>query len=391
MHLPVMTPITRLMYSGNICFLLLPCLFLATQAAQAQTSAAKVAVLLKMEMQNRRIPGLQLVVIQHRQIILTRELGVASLEFKVPVSSGTLFSINSIAKVFTGTAAMQLVEQGKLKLDDPVSRYLADLPAAWRPVTVRQLLSHTSGLPDIEDDRTDGLVGGKGEATAWRVVKTLPLTSRPGEKFNYIATNYLLVQRIIERLTGQPFENYIRMTQWKRAGLNKTVYGNSDDVVPQKSPTYTYYQLDRDKGERVQIKTLRQVNEYFPMSYRADAGVFSTATEMAHWLLALENGKLLKPESIKTMWTPVRLNNGKYDGFDQPYNAYALGWPVAARKEHPAVAPIGGGRAFILNYPDDDLSVILFTNLTGCSPGVIAEKIAAIYLNGSGRYHYSKF
>lgn len=198
---------------------------------------------------------------------------------------------------------------------------------------------------------------------------------------NYIATNYLLVQRIIERLTGQPFESHIRMTQWEPAGLRKTVYGNSGDVVPQKSPTYSYYQLDKDKGERIQTKTLRQVNEHFPVSYRADAGVFSTAIEMAHWLLTLENGKLLKPQSIKAMWTPVKLNNGKYDGFDLPYNAYALGWPVAVRKKHPAVAPMGGGRAFILDYPNDDLSVILFTNFTGCSPGGIAEKIAAIYLN----------
>jgi len=371
----------RKLYFKNIYFFLLPCLVLSVRTVQAQTPAAKVTALLKAEMQSRHIPGLQLAVIRHRQIILTRELGVASLEFKVPVNSGTLFSINSIAKVFTGTAIMQLVEQGKLKLDDSVSRYLGDLPAAWRPVTVRQLLSHTSGLPDIEDDQTDGLVGNKGESTAWRVVKIMPLPSRPGEKFNYIATNYLLAQRVIERVTGQPFENYIRMAQWKPAGLRKTVYGNSNDVAPQKSPTYTYYLLDRDKGERALTKTLRQVNEIFPLSYRADAGVFSTATEMAQWLLALENGKLLKPQSIRTMWTPVKLNNGKYDGFDPPYNAYALGWPVAVRKEHPAVAPIGGGRAFILTYPDDDLSVILFTNLTGCSPGAIAEKIAAIYLH----------
>lgn len=372
----------RQIYYGNIYFFILSCLFLSTQIAQAQTAAAKVTALLKKEMRTRHIPGLQLVVIRHKQIILTRELGIASLEFKVPVSSGTLFSINSIAKIFAGTAIMQLEEQGKLKLDNPISRYLDDLPDAWRPITVRQLLSHTSGLPDIEDDHTDGLVGNKGEETAWSVVKTLPLTSSPGEKFNYIATNYLLAQQIIERLTGQPFEDYIRMTQWKPARLRKTVYGNSVDVSPQKSPTYTYYQLDRDKGERILTETLRQVNENFPISYRADAGVFSTATEMAHWLLALENGKFLKQESIRTMWTPVRLSNGEYDGFEPPFNAYALGWPVAVRKKHPAIGPIGGGRAVILNYPDDDLSVILFTNLSGCSPAVIAEKIALVYLNG---------
>jgi CubicO group peptidase (beta-lactamase class C family) len=373
--------ISRFLYFGSICILLLSGLFLTSASAQAQTYPVKVNTLLKAEMKARHIPGLQLVVIRHHQIILEDDLGLANVEFNIPVNSGTLFSINSIAKVFTGTAIMQLVEQGKLKLDDHISRYLDDLPASWRSVTIRQIMGHTSGLPDIEDDQTDGLVGNKGEITAWRVVKTMPLVSRPGEKFNYIATNYLLAQRIIERLTNQPFETYIQNTQWVPAGLRVTVYGNSNNIVPQKAPTYTYYQLDRDKGKVVQTKKLLQANENFPLSYRADAGVFSTATEMAHWLLALESGKFIRQQSIRTMWTPVKLNNGKYDGFDPPFNAYALGWPVAVRKKHPAVAPIGGGRAAIVIYPDDDLSVILFTNLSGCAPQVIAEKIAAIYLN----------
>jgi len=372
----------RVLYRHILCVCLLSGLWPGSQLLHAQTNdSIQVTALLKSEMQSRHIPGLQLVVIRHGRIVLAEEQGLASLEFKVPVRSGTLFSINSIAKVFAGTAVMQLVEQGKLKLDAPIADYLDDLPAAWRPVTVRQVLSHTSGLPDIEDDLTDGLVGHMGEGTAWRVVKTLLLTATPGEKFNYIATNYLLVQRIIERLTREPFEDFIIRTQWQPCGLRKTIYGNSDDVVDEKSPTYSYYHLDRDKGERMKTSSLHQVNEQFTVSFRADAGVFSTATEMARWMLALMNGKLLKAENIKTMWTPVKLNNGKYDGFDAPYNAYGLGWPVANRKLHPAVASIGGGRAVVLHYPNDDLSVILLTNLTGCSPEMIAGKIAAVYLN----------
>ena len=122
-------------------------------------------------MRKRNIPGLQVAVIRHGRIAMLGAYGVANLQDKVPVTDDTVFSINSATKSFTGVAVMQLVEDGKLALDAPVSRYLEGLPAAWQPVTIRQLLTHTSGLPDIliapTGQGTGALVGDGSEASAW--------------------------------------------------------------------------------------------------------------------------------------------------------------------------------------------------------------------------------
>ncbi len=241
-------------------------------------------------------------------------------------------------------------------------------------------MSHTSGLPDVEDDMTTGLVGNKEEDTAWKIVQTMPLQFKPGEQFSYNATNYLLLGKIIEKISKFPFEKFVKKRQLNVVGMKKTIYGNSFDVVNNKSPTYSYYYQNKNTGEYIKGNQLLQVYEKFPKMLRTDAGIFSTAEEMAQWIIALQNMRLLKEKkSIETMWEPVKLNNGKLGGFGDILNGYALGWPIVARKRHPAVASIGGGRAAFLSYPEDNLSIILFTNLSGCSPELISDKIAKLY------------
>ncbi len=357
------------------CFLLL-----FGKASYGQTSAEKVNKLLREEMEKQKIPGLQLVVIDHSKIVLSEAMGVANVPFSVPATRNTIFSINSIAKVFTGTAIMQLVEEGKIEIEKPVSAYLDSLPESWKQVSVSQLLGHISGLPDIEDDFTSGLVGNKGEDTAWKVVQTLPVPFQPGEKFSYNATNYLLLQKIIEKYGQLPFEQFIQKYQLNKVGMKRTLFGNSFDVVKGKAPTYSYYFQDKNMGEYIKEDQLLEVYENFPKIFRADAGMFSTAEDIGYWILALMDNQLLKEKkSIKTMWSPVLLNDGKMDGFGGILNGYGLGWPVVERSRHRAVAPIGGGRAAFMIYPDDDIAIVLLTNLSGCFPELIIDKIAKIY------------
>ena len=368
------------MKNQNLLILFFLALLAIGKTSDGQTTTEKVNHLLNRKMEEQHIPGLQLIVIRNNKIVLSETKGIANVEFSVPVTKNTLFSINSIAKVFTGTAIMQLVEQGKIDIDKPVCDYLDGLPESWQKVTLSQLLGHTSGLPDIEDDATDGLVGGKGEKTAWKTVRTMPMQFKPGEQFSYNATNYLLLQKIIEKYGKLPFEQFIQKYQLDVVGMPKTIFGNSFDVVKDKAPTYCYYYLDREKGEYVKGDQLLEVYENFPKIFRADAGMFSTAEEMARWIIALQNKRLLKKEeSIKTMWKPVKLNDGKIEGFGGLLNGYALGWPVVVRSKHPAVAPIGGGRAAFMIYPQDNLSIVLLTNLSGSSPELIIDQIAKIY------------
>ncbi|ANH81164.1 hypothetical protein A8C56_09390 [Niabella ginsenosidivorans] len=164
----------------------------------ARTPNEKTDRYLITQMKQKQIPGLQIAVIKGTCVVFSASKGIADVAFNIPVSDSTIFSINSIAKIFAGVALMQLVEEGKVRLNDPIGRHVDSLPQSWQSITLRQLMEHVSGLPDVEDDRTGGPVGGRGEDSAWKLVQRLPLLAKPGETFNYMATNYLLIQKVIE-------------------------------------------------------------------------------------------------------------------------------------------------------------------------------------------------
>ncbi|MBF4507000.1 beta-lactamase family protein [Flavobacterium sp. JLP] len=367
----------------KIRFLIFCMFFVSQNYISAQDKTIKVINYLGAEMKKQKIPGCQLVIIKDKKILLSKAFGIANVSFSMPVKTNTIFSINSIAKVFTSVAIMQLEEQNKLNIQDSISLYIDSIPASWNKITIKQLLSHTSGLPDIEDERD--LIGGKGQDSAWFKVKKLPLLSNAGEKFYYNATNYFILQHIIEKCSGLDFETFVRKNQFDLAGMTSIYYANSYDVIKNKSPTYSYYFQDKITNEYSKTNKLVETHEEFPTKMKADAGAFTTAEEMTKWILALQSGKLLKDkEKINEIWNPVKLNNGTFDGFGGILNAYALGWPVINRKKHPAVAPIGGGRAAFVIYTKDNLTILLFTNLTGSAPQDIIEEIAKFYIPDLG-------
>ncbi|MEL6969982.1 MAG: serine hydrolase domain-containing protein [Bacteroidota bacterium] len=325
------------------------------------------------------IPGLQVAIIKNNEIVLSESLGLANVPFSVDVKENTIFPVCSISKIFAATAILQLEEQKKLTLLDPISKHIPTLPSNWNAVTIEQLLSNTSGLPDIEDPNKDELVGGGSQDSAWVKVQEMPLQFRPGEEFSYNATNYLLIQKIIEEYGETSYEEFIKTNQFKVAGMEQIIFANSFDVKENKCPTYIYYYRDETTGEYVKGANLLETNETFPTILRADAGAFSSASEMAKWVIALQSEKLIKRESINKMWAPAQLNNGEYGGFGDALDRYALGWPVMNREKHAALVAIGGGRAALAIYPEDDLVVILLTNLTGLLIHEVADEIAEFY------------
>ena len=362
----------------RINFFILSLIFFFSSCVLAQNKKREIISYLQKEMEEKKIPGCQLVVLKKDKIVLSEALGIAEVPFSVPVKKNTVFSINSIAKVFTSVAIMQLQEQNKLTVNDPISHHIDSIPENWKKITIKQLMSHTSGLPDIEDEK--GLIGDQGQDLAWLMVKKLPMQSEIGEKFNYNATNYFILQRIIEKCSGSSFEKFIRKNQFDVVEMKQIFYGNSFDVIKNKCPTYSYYHQDKVTNEYIKDNELKETYEEFPSKMIADAGAFTTTEEMAKWIIGLQSGKFLKEnENINTIWEPVNLNNGSYDGFGGLLNAYALGWPVIKRNNHPAVASLGGGRAAFIIYPKDNLVIILFTNLTGSYPEEIVEKIAGFY------------
>ncbi|MFD2786941.1 serine hydrolase [Hymenobacter rubripertinctus] len=357
----------------GVVLTLLLCLNSATQAQSAPDS---VDQLVQRTMRQLRIPGVQLAVVRHGQLVKLGNYGLANVQDSVPVTTQTPFFLNSITKAFVGVAVMQLVETGQLDLAAPVGRYLPELPATWHPVTVRQLLTHTSGLPDILPE--DALVTENNEKTAWAQVQTQPLDFPAGQQFAYNQTNYLLLGRLIEKLSGQPFAQFIQQRQLEVVGMPHTSIGDAHDVLPQGARGYTYTQYV--DGQRRRSPQLRNLFEVFPPSLRPAAGMSSTAQEIASWLVALQRGKLLQPQSLLALWTPGLLTDGSQRGFGGKLTGYALGWPTVSRAEHPAVAPVGGGRSAVFLYPQDELAIVVLTNLQGANPDRFVDALAACYL-----------
>lgn len=355
-------------YFKKACIAIL--IFTFSNSIYAQPDSIDVFV--KNVMQKRRIPGLQLVIVRNGKIIKTGNYGLANVQDSIPVNDKTVFTINSITKAFTGVAIMQLVEAGKLNLSSPVSAYLTGLPQNWKAVTIQQLLSHTSGIPDIVDEEESVLIAVT-EEDAWKKILQLPIDFKPGEKFSYNQTNYLLLGRIIDTLSGMPFTEFITKEQLQKAGMAKTInagFGATKDVIPNAAGGYVYR-----KGK------LNNMFFSFPPSLQTAAGMSSTATEMAGWIIALQNLQFLKEKSsMVSLFTPAVLNNGKIGGFSRLLNGYAAGWPVISRAEHPAVAPVGGGRSAVFIYPNDNLSIIILTNLSGGSPDVFIDELAGLFI-----------
>jgi len=352
-------------------------LFPIYSSAQNLTSDS-INVFIKHKMQQKHIPALQLAVIRNNKIVKLNTYGTANLEYNIPATDESIFSINSITKAFTGVAIMQLAEEGKLKITDPISMYLDSLPAAWQKITLQQVLSHTSGLPDILDE--DEMILGHGiEKLALQKVKSLPMEFNTGDKFSYNQTGYVLLGQIITKLSGMHFTTFIEERQFKVAGMHLTRFGDSYDVVPNTAGAYRMTKMV--DGQFTMNNTPGIAYIQFPLFFRTAAGILSTAGDMGNWIIALKEGKLLKNKaSIEAMWKPAILNDGKIGGFNGLTNGYALGWPTVTRDEHPAVGPVGGGRSALFVYLKDDLSIVVLTNLMGANPDQFIDEIAGFYI-----------
>lgn len=272
---------------------------------------------------------------------------------------------------------MQLVEEGKLNLSDSVSHYLDNLPNEWKPVTIKQLLTHISGLPDLLSVLDPGTHGtgklGTDEAI-WEKVKTLPMQSKTGEQFSYNQTNYALLGMIISKLRHKPFAEVFQERQFNKAGMAHTVFGDSRDIITNFAPTYTLRRtLD---GKALAKPALKNMYAEFTEMSRAASGLNSTAQDLGQWIITLQKAELLGRPARDILWSPDKFNNGSP-------TQWALGWGITKqRPRHRAVGMSGGGRSAFLVYPDDDLAVIVLTNLAGGNPEDYLEEIAGCFNPG---------
>ncbi|MCC2617217.1 beta-lactamase family protein [Aestuariibacter halophilus] len=353
--------------------LLLP-LFALLSIVSAPALADEVDALINTIMAERHIPGLQLAVVRDGKIIKQASYGVSNIQDQVPVSDKTVFPINSMTKAFTGVALVQLAEQGHLSLDDPIGKHLPDLPKDWQAMKIKHLMAHTAGLPSILSGHwVDLIVRGNPDA-AWEKVQTLPLQFEENTQFRYNQTGYVIIGKILDKYVPNGFPTFITNKQLKPLNMSLTADAGFDYLerpIPNQARQYFY------NGQTGQYR-----NFYGEFSYmmRTAAGMSSTATELAHYLIALQSGKLVN--DLDLLWTPVTLKDGKTRGFNDRENGYAMGWQVVGRDQHRAISASGGDATTMITYPDDNLSIVVLTNLIGTGlPTTFVDRIAALYID----------
>lgn len=274
----------------------------------------------------------------------------------------SVFRIGSTTKPFTAAAVLQLVEGGKIGLDEPIRSYLDSIPAAWSGITVRQLLNHTSGIHDYV--QVNGFARGPARLDLTPpqlvdLVRDTPLDFPPGTRFNYSNTGYVLLGMIIEHVSGVPYSDYVRDHLLRPLGLTHTAYDDSQEIVPARASGYWFVD-----GKPKNARTMTAATAY------AAGGLHSTVDDLFRWSEALHSGKILQPSSLSEMFA------------DKEHRGYGLGSFVETRQghrlwDHGGNLP-GWATAFEY-YPDDDLLVIVLTNIEGHGAEHIAAELAGAY------------
>jgi CubicO group peptidase (beta-lactamase class C family) len=353
----------------------------APVVARAQVSASddakvseKVDAYVAAEMRAEKIPGLALAIVRDGRTIKSLGYGLANLELDVPVKPETIFQTGSVGKQFTATAVMMLVDGGKIHLDDPIRKYLPGSPATWKNITVRNLLTHTSGIHDYETESLKkkgtafiNLRNDYTEDELFRKFSGLPLDFPPGSKWNYSNSGYVILGILIHKVTGQFYGDVLQERIFRPLGMTSTRIISEDDIIPNRAAGYRLV-----NGE---IKNQEWVSP--TLNTAADGALYTDVVDMAKWDAALYTEKLLKKGSLNQMWTPVRLNDGKTAG-------YGFGWDVTSVNGHRLIEHGGAWQGFttqISRYVDDKFTVIVLTNLDSehSDPDKIAHKVAAIY------------
>jgi len=343
-------------------------MFFAAGVAQAQSAATTAAVTeyVKAEMQRQHIPGLSLLVVKSGKIIRAEGFGLANVELQVPVKPETIFQSGSVGKQFTATAVMMLVEEGKIGLDDPLTKYFPDAPASWKDVTVRNLLSHTGGFGDYPKDfdfRKDWT-----EEEELKVVEGIPLAYPPGTSWAYSNFGYLTLGILIHRVTGEFYGDFLQQRIFKPLDMQTTRIISEADIIPNRAAGYRLV-----KGE---LKNQEWVAPL--LNTTADGSLYFSVLDLAKWDVALYTETLLKRSSLDLMWTPFKLKDGQVNKGN-----YGFGWFIEQRKGHRCIHHDGAWQGFqtaIDRYVDDHLTVVALSNLADGEPGKITEHVAEMYL-----------
>lgn len=337
--------------------------FLTLFATAAPAQVDKVDDYVKAEMKRQNIPGLSLAVIKNDEIIKAEGYGLANIKLKISATPETVYKICSVSKQFIATGIMLLVQEGRLGLDDPISRYLEGTPTTWKAITIRHLLTHTSGI--VREAPGFNPFKIQSDADVIKSAYALPLRFQPGERWAYCNTGYFALAEIISKVAGRPWNEYLREKVFRPSGMKTTFPTNTKESLP-----------NRALGYRDNDKLLKA--EDWP-ALRPSGAFLSTVLDLAKWDAVLNTDKILSEATRRQMWTQATLNNGT----SYPYG---FGWYLGEFRGHKLVHHSGGMPGFRAKFArlvDDRLTIIVLMNLDDVDVDTIVYGIAALYLPAS--------
>ena len=338
----------------------------AQRPALANSAAAAIDTLMRRQMRERSIPGAAVAIVQDGDIVFQQAYGFANLETETPLTPRSIFEIASLTKQFTAVAILMLVEQGKVRLDDMLSMYVDNTPASWQRITVRHLLTHTSGLDISAMPRMEGAAPlSIGRKQALDFILQEPMFGATGRTGWYSDAGYVLLGFVIEKVSGRTYREFLTERVFTPLKMNDSSLRDKARVLKGRVATSSL----RDG----RLVNWRRESDYEVVSA---FGIHSTVGDLALWDASLRRATLVKPSSLEQMWTPAKLDNGQYTRIFM--HRYGFGWELADLRGRPTVGHGGASGTYILRFVDEPLTIIVLTNLESQDrhPRAMARAIA---------------
>jgi CubicO group peptidase (beta-lactamase class C family) len=335
---------------------LIALLLIAPAVAQSDRSDDFI----RAEMRRQNIPGLSLAVLKNGEIVKVGGYGRANITRDTPATPDTVYKIASASKQFIAAGIMVLVQDGRLRVGDPVSKYLRETPATWRDITIHHLLTHTAGL--VREGPAFDAQKIQSDADVIRSAYALPLRSAPGEKWAYSNLGYFALAEIIRTVSGHPWSEFLAEKIFRPAGMLSTRTTAETAGVANLAQGY----VDND--------ALREAPRW--LAVRPSGAFLSTVRDLAKWDTALYTDRILTAATRQEMWTRVTLN----DGSSYPYG---YGWMTGQVKGHRLVHHPGGmpgARADVARFIDAGVTIIVLMNLNDVDIDSIVNGLAALHL-----------
>ncbi len=313
-------------------------------------------------------PGAAVLVLKGDQVIFDKAYGLANLESGTAIDGNTPFNLASVSKQFTAVAVLQLVEEGKISLEDPVSKYFPEFESdIWKEIRLKHLLSHSSGVPDERGYLTREQKIEGDEALATEYLKTLDHRNfAPGTSYEYINPTYVLLGQLVERVSGQAFTEYVQEHVFTLAGMDHTVYFDRDAQDPQAAHGYEYAD-ERPQGPHDWYEFDFGEETFF--ATRPDGGIYTSTHDFVKWEKALRQGSVLSEELLKEAMTPhVQVTDSPWSLYqNRPHTWYGYGWFIESAHDGGPLriyhtGDNGGFKILAVRYPEQNALLLIFAN-----------------------------